>query len=86
MNEYFVRSISSDIYRLFRSYKVVLLVILFSVSIFCCFKTRKVFLSQILHQVLTSIVCSLITFPHLNLYLKVQKKKKKTLTSFHVGV
>ena len=83
MNEYFVRSISSDIYRLFGSYKVVLLVIPFSVSIFCCFKTRKVFLSQILYQVLTSIVCSLITFPHLNLYLKVKKKK---LTSFHVGV
>ena len=66
MNEYFVRSISSDIYRPFRSYKVVLLVIPFSVSIFCCFKTRKVFLSQILHQVLTSIVCSLITFPHVH--------------------
>lgn len=75
----------NNIYRLFRSYKVVLLVLPFSVSVFCCFKTRKVFLSQILHQVLTSRVCSLITFPHLNLHLKVQIKKTK-LTSFHVGV
>ena len=67
----------NNIYRLFRSYKVVLLVLRFSVSVFCCFKTRKVFLSQILHQVLTSRVCS-HNFPTFKPLFESSKKKNQT--------